>query len=270
MENSWAPGEREELVLRPHPLAWTPYYLAAASFAVLAALMAWWFRSTAWNQVPATDLQRFWSFLYGNGVAAGVYTIGALLVIGITVAWLRGRPLLVLPFAVAGVTAVALTASMAPQRYATSLPALVAPWSILALAWVEVARQNHTYTFTNLRIRHAAGIPQRKRATVTYQTIADLDLVRPPLGRWLRIAHITPIPLRGDPVMTLWGMRPAHKVRHLITALVERFEQTPYAEGDSGGQQRLEQAIAAIRHKGDARPGTGHKDRRQPHTPHRR
>lgn len=247
MDAHLAPGEQIEVTLRPHPLAWGWHYLAALWPALWAGILWFWFRSDAWQAAPDSAWERFWSFLYGNGTAAGVYTVAGVLAAGLAVTWVRRRPVWMLPYAVAGAAAVTLAAIGGPARYDLLLPALLAPWSVLGLAWVEVTRQDHAYQFTNLRIRHLRGVPQRIVGTIPYNQVADVDMHQGPVRRVLDMATVVPVPMRGDAPVRLVGVRPASKVRELVRAMVDRFAETPYAAGKKEMQQRMEDAIAALR-----------------------
>lgn len=244
------PGEREEVTLRPHPLAWGWHYFAAAFFAIWALVLWLWFRSAAWTTPPDSPVaQTLVGWLYGNGVAAGVYLVAGVLVAGLSVAWVRQRPWWVVPYVVAAAGAVTLTAVTRPAAYADLLPGFLAPWAILALAWVEMERQNHVYCFTNLRIRLRSGLQQRPCGEIRYSHITDLDIHHPPLGRAFDMATITPVPRDGEPVVVLRGMRPASRVRVLLQVMVDRVNDTPYADDKKELQEQMESAIAHFRRR---------------------
>jgi hypothetical protein len=193
------PGERIEQELRPHPLGFLSRFIAAASPAMVAGLLAWLFTTSWWSSGSEGRFFEVWTWLYGNTYAAYVYAVAAMALVGIIVAIVAIRWSYFAWFLLVGLGAVGLTIWMARQgsQATTILPLMLAVFAVPGLLFVEASRRSHRYHLTNLRIVFRGGLAIQKERQMRYEAITDLDGSQGLLGRMLDYGTLIPVTQSG-------------------------------------------------------------------------
>ncbi len=190
------PGERMEATLRPHPVAWLGRYLLAGFPLLWGLFLAFLFRTDWWMDAERGAWYQVWTFLYGNAVAAHVYTVAGLAVAGaiVSVATIRWRRFFL--YVAVGLAAVAVTLATRSDPEAV-LPVLLAVASLPLLGLAEVDRRSHRYFLTNLRVVFQGGVLVQKERQLKYESVTDLDGTQGALGAMFDYGTLIPVTQSG-------------------------------------------------------------------------
>ncbi len=177
-------GEELKYSLRPHPLAFGRYHALALAYFVSALLLQNVFTGIAQTSFPFVE--------YGELALFWILLILPALVVGIL--WVSKQPLVY--SSLVGIAGTILVAyfGMTP---ASSLPALLAGASIVAVVLVEAYRRSHRYLVTDRRVVLSKSFISRTSREVHYSKITDLAINQGLLGRLFNFGTIIPVSQSG-------------------------------------------------------------------------